>query len=106
MSDIVERAERRLSEPRLGRSIREQTDKDLIVISDLLAEVKRLTPRSIETAEELEALPNFSVVRSEQDNVLEKDPSGWYEPGVRHECIAADIALPATVLYIPEGGDL
>lgn len=72
MSDIVERAEERLSVSRLGKSSHRETDKDLVVIDDLLAEVKqlegevfawrmrnhkladevkRLTPHHIETAE-------------------------------------------------------
>lgn len=56
MSDIVERAEERLSVSRLGKSSHRETDKDLVVIADLLAEVKRLTPREITSAEELDAL--------------------------------------------------
>ena len=42
MSDIVERAEERLSVSRLGKSSHRETDKDLVVIADLLAEVKQL----------------------------------------------------------------
>lgn len=39
MSDIVERAEERLSVSRLGKSSHRETDKDLVVIADLLAEL-------------------------------------------------------------------
>lgn len=60
------------------------------LVADLLAEVKRL---------------NASVVRSDEGCVWEKDISGWYEPGSRHGCVASDLALPATVLYLPEGGE-
>lgn len=41
-SMIVERAEERLSVSRLGKSSHRETDKDLVVIADLLAEVKQL----------------------------------------------------------------
>ena len=40
-SMIVEQAEERLSVSRLGKSSHRETDKDLVVIADLLAEVKR-----------------------------------------------------------------
>ena len=42
MSDLVERAEERLSVSRLGKSSHRETDKDLVVIADLLAENARL----------------------------------------------------------------
>lgn len=45
MSDIVERAERRLSEPRLGQSIREQTDKDLAEMDEAKDEAQRWKER-------------------------------------------------------------
>ncbi|RPA65785.1 hypothetical protein EF294_03345 [Gordonia oryzae] len=77
----------------------------LIRIEKLRAEVKRLTPREITTVVELEALPNGGVIRSDEGCIWEKDISGWYEPGSRHEHIASDLALPAAVLYLPEGGE-
>ncbi|WKW86367.1 hypothetical protein SEA_BUDSKI_90 [Gordonia phage Budski] len=59
---------------------------------------------TVTTVEQLEALPYESVVRSDEGCIWEKDPSGWYEPGARQECIAADIALPALVLWTPADG--
>lgn len=78
---------------------------DLRYCEQMTQEVERLTPREITTVEELAALPNASVVRSDEGCVWEKDISGWYEPGSRHGCVASDLALPATVLYLPEGGE-
>lgn len=83
----------------------DQIDYPIRVIHELRAEVRRLTPREITTLEELEALPVGVVVHSDEGCVWERDISGWYEPGARHGCVASDIALPAAVLYLPEGGE-
>lgn len=83
----------------------DQIDYPIRVIHELRAKVKRLTPREITTAEELAALPNGAVIRSNEGCIWEKDISGWYEPGSRHGCVASDLAIPATVLYLPEVGE-
>lgn len=67
-------------------------------VARLIVDALRPTVRTIE---ELDGLPYESVVRSDEGCVWEKDPSGWYEPGARQECISSDIALPALVLWCP-----
>jgi len=59
-------------------------------------------PRTISTVKELDALPEHSVVRSGEGAVWESDSGVWYETASRLLHVAADIALPATVLYAPE----
>lgn len=123
MSDIVERAEERLSVSRLGKSSHRETDKDLVVIADLLAEVKqlegevfawrmrnhkladevkRLTPREITNVGDLNALPFGSVVLDDDGMVYEYGATGegdyaWYR-GDDYDMPG----LPALVIYIPE----
>ena len=62
---------------------------------------------TITTAEELDALPDRSVVRDGDGCILEKDEhaytSGapaWYAAGVEEVVAAEDITLPATVLHM------
>jgi hypothetical protein len=65
-----------------------------------------LKPRIINTAEELDALPVESVVRSDMGNVYVKDydldaPSAiwWVTAGAVSEFPSIVISLPATVLF-------
>lgn len=82
------------------------------ITRDLLAEVKRLTPRVIETMTELRALPEGTVVREGGDVpfIYESywdatwDELRWLYPG--DDDPQRNIELPVTVLHIPEGGDL
>lgn len=86
----------------------------------LLSEVKRLTPRTVTTAEELDALPVGSVVMEllgdaaeggpqpvgpfgipVMPGVFHRFPDGWYV--VAGHGVRDDIILPATVLHV--GGD-
>lgn len=82
------------------------------IIDDLLAEVERLTPRVIETVEELDALPVGSVVlwdfHDEQTYVDAKNygPSGfsvgWRNSHYRAITEWIERGYSATVLYAPE----
>lgn len=59
-------------------------------------------PRTITTAEELDALPEWSVVRSEQGTPWEKCAGFWAETLGTGKHPASHIALPATVLWEPK----
>ncbi|MDH6282907.1 hypothetical protein [Prescottella agglutinans] len=59
-------------------------------------------PRVVETIKELEALPVWSVVRDRRKYTLERCDHGWFIPGRAGYRDARDIALPATVRYLPE----
>ncbi len=62
----------------------------------LRAEVARLTPRKVDTVEDLDALPYGAVILDRDTAVLQKDSDGlWLEPG------ASDLTpvLPALVLW-------
>jgi len=63
-------------------------------------------PRTITTVEELDAIPAWSVVRSEQATIWEKfEGNGgdfWAETMTLGKHPSSHIALPATVIYSPE----
>jgi hypothetical protein len=76
----------------------------------LIAEVRRLRPTLIETVEQLDALLEGAVVRSEADGeVYVKDHrytgpgEPWWPAGYDVECGSEQISLPARVIYTPEG---
>ena len=82
-------------------------------VERLRAEVERLTPRRAETAEELDALPDRTVIRDADEWVFEKlnysnDGTGesfWAAPAIDPDSSDADgleVVLPATVLWLPE----
>lgn len=83
------------------------------LVAGLLAEVKRLTPRVIETVAELDALPAGAVVRENgpypeafvYEKYLDETECDyrWVYPGDSDPQI--EPPLPAAVLYVPEGGD-
>ncbi|ORL93422.1 hypothetical protein A5N78_04610 [Prescottella equi] len=63
-------------------------------------------PRVVETIVQLEVLPAGAVVLTEQGGVYEaKDHipyRTWREAGSRYVSTSSDLALPATVLWVPE----
>ena len=71
-------------------------------IADAILAAGYRKPRTITTAEELDALPLESVVKSAEGNVWEFLVGGWFETASRVGHVASDLALPATVLYEPE----
>lgn len=61
-------------------------------------------PRTITTAEELDALPVGSVILSNggEDSAQKDDEGYWYLWGGDIGLVSEEIMLPATVLYTPE----
>lgn len=58
--------------------------------------------RTIVTAEDLDALPAGTVVRSDEGNTFERERIGWSEIGFTWNPSSEDIALPARILYRPD----
>lgn len=60
-------------------------------------------PRTVNTAENLEALPFEAVIRDAEGHVLERwgdsEHVQWSTPGCKWFVPATEIALPVTVLY-------
>jgi hypothetical protein len=78
-------------------------------MKQMLAELGYRKPRTITTAEELDALPQDAVVRDADRCVFDRDhiideshPLRWHPAGVAVDVGSEFIALPATVLYEPE----
>lgn len=57
---------------------------------------------TVGSIEELDALPRFSVIRSDEGCVFERQTM-WHEAGSRDLMNSPDIALPATVLQVGWG---
>ncbi|WP_217349364.1 hypothetical protein [Mycolicibacterium fortuitum] len=78
------------------------------VIRALIARVRELTPRQIETVEELDALPDHSIIRCASGAGWHKQElhcspgEPWWCAGSEIESPSTDIPLPARVLYTPE----
>lgn len=76
------------------------------IITDDLISAGYSKPRTITTAEELDTLPDESVVLSDFGVIHQKcfdfasDDTFWMGIGADEEYTAGKIALPATVLYI------
>lgn len=68
------------------------------LVADLLAEVKRLTPREITTVAELRTLPAGA-------RVLDANGQQWAGNWPLGFGAQGGPPLPATVLYLPEGGE-
>ncbi|QDG65799.1 hypothetical protein NIBR502772_05860 [Pseudarthrobacter sp. NIBRBAC000502772] len=68
----------------------------------LEAELQAAKPQQITTAVELAALPRFTVIRSAEGSVFERQTM-WHEAGSRDLKYWTDIALPATVLQMGWG---
>lgn len=80
-------------------------EQDLDVADAILSAGYR-RPRTITTAEELDALPAWSVVRSQQATIWEKfggilSDDFWAETMTLGRHPSSHISLPATVLYEP-----
>jgi hypothetical protein len=77
-------------------------------VEDALAEIEAAgyrKPRTITTAKELDEMPSWSVVRSDEATIWEKFNGGhrsedfWGETLTHGKHPSSHIALPATVLY-------
>ncbi len=70
------------------------------------AEVERLRPKVIGSVEELDALPEDSVVRDDSRYVYEKvTGSRWHQPGFQSYRWSDEIDLPARVMWTPGADD-
>ena len=105
--DLIKRAERFAAAHRV-----EGSSETANLIDDLVAAVKRLTPRVIETRDQLKALPVGSIVLEDGSDgfVMESywdeiwQMPKWLYPG--DDDPQTEPTLPAHVLHTPEGGDL
>lgn len=84
---------------------------DLLAVADAVLADYQPKPRTVNSVEELEALPGLSVIRDADlfdspGDVLEKwyRPTGWQWMRVGSVKFRAsnEINLPATVIFIPE----
>lgn len=101
--DITDRAQELLD----GIGPSEWFDAPIVwprTVHQLLAEVKRLTPREITTVEELGSLPEGSIVLDSDSPPCpwELSESGWYAAGDGQPRRRTAIALPARVLWTSE----
>ncbi|VEI04140.1 Uncharacterised protein [Acidipropionibacterium jensenii] len=71
-------------------------------IADIILAAGFHRDRNIETEEELEALPEESLVRDADGVHLTKDYESWYMTRAEDP---DDVVLPATVLWEPEADD-
>ena len=72
-------------------------------VESLLAEVKRLTPRVIETQAELREFRIGTLIRDPRGRVWQRTLGEWVALG---RLSAPDaVPLPARLLYVPEGGE-
>lgn len=65
------------------------------------AALELLRPRVVETIDQLEALPEGSVIHDGESCICERDDNGWLITGSRNSYSHHDIVLPATVLHLP-----
>ncbi|ASJ79138.1 hypothetical protein SEA_ZENTIME222_57 [Mycobacterium phage ZenTime222] len=78
---------------------------------ELAGEIVAVVRPRIETVEQLDALPEGAVVRSDDGGVYVKDHrytqagEPWWPAGYDVECGSESISLPARVLYLPEATD-
>lgn len=97
-----------LKESTIGRErLRGDAWRDLAQEMDsraqsLEVELQAAKPQQITTAVELAALPRFTVIRSAEGSVFERQTM-WHEAGSRDLKYWTDIALPATVLQLGWG---
>ena len=87
----------------LADLIEEVIDFDIDQIADMILKAGWRPPaRKIETAEELKALAEGSIVRDSCGITLTKDYESWYTTRVDDP---DEVELPATVLWEPEADD-
>lgn len=77
-------------------------------LEECIEKIEALKPRTVKSAAELDALPMFTVIRSEQGSVWERQYGAlgkplWIEAtqtrGFPHT--SDEITLPATILFTP-----
>lgn len=60
-----------------------------------------IKPRTVTTAEELDALPHHTMIYTADGDHAEHVYDQWFIPGVNYRYTSATIALPATVTWEP-----
>ncbi|UZF57694.1 hypothetical protein LH935_06830 [Gordonia polyisoprenivorans] len=98
MSDLTDRAEQLLAGILQTGWDGAYIANTVRMVADLLAEVKRLTPREITTVAELRTLPAGA-------RVLDANGQQWAGNWPLGFGAQGGPPLPATVLYLPEGGE-
>lgn len=58
--------------------------------------------RTITTVDELDALQHGSIVINKLGEAISKYGEHWFFPGVKHRFAVSAIALPASILHVPE----
>jgi len=56
-------------------------------------------PRTVNTVEELDALPNHVVIRDAEPCTMQLIDGYWYIPNVNERFLTRDIDLPAIVIH-------
>lgn len=72
------------------------------VIGKLLEIIEAAKPRTISTVEELEALPEWSVIIDQTGDICVNHPYGWLSAEEMELYKAKSIPLPAQLIPIPE----
>ena len=79
------------------------SDVQIAGLADEVLTLGFTRPRVVETVEELEALPNWSVVRTSDQCINERQTDGWIMIALNQAFASDKLALPATVLFV--GGE-
>ncbi|MFF0816605.1 hypothetical protein ACFYVR_15860 [Rhodococcus sp. NPDC003318] len=90
LADAVELAD---EWTRTGHKVRTRCARDLFRVLKSDA-----SPRTVRTADELDALPADTVIRNRLDEILVKSGELWFEPGYDWDRL---VDLPARILYLP-----
>jgi hypothetical protein len=93
--------------PSGGEMVHEIRSGDMFLLAPPDAKVEILRPPVkvgdvIETAEELDALPDRAVVLNDKGCAMQTDGTDWYAAN-GHSGPVSRRPLPATVLYLPDG---
>lgn len=89
-------------ERKRGDSWRDRAQETDSRAQSLEVELQAAKPQQVTTAVELDALPRFTVIRSAEGSVFERQTM-WHEAGSRDLKYSPDIALPAAVLQLGWG---
>ena len=89
-------------ERKRGDSWRDRAQQMDSRAQSLEVELQAAKPQQVTTAVELAALPRFTVIRSAEGSVFERQTM-WHEAGSRDLKYWTDIALPVTVLQMGWG---